>query len=240
MKHKQVFSMNLTGPIDYGFRNDYMFRAALQLSQKALIGLISSLLHLPPSAIKSVTITNPITLGATIEDKDFVLDTNVLLNNKGQNYSELKPVIHIGFLDYTLFPERPEFYATYRLLNLKDHFEYSDKLTLSVVDLKHIELATDADKAYGIDKWAALFRSISWEEILMTAKNDEYLMEATKTLYNLNADDMVRQRCQARMDAELQEQYLLKKIDTLTAENAAKDAEIESLKKELASLQQNV
>lgn len=27
MKHKQVFSMNLTGPIDYGFRNDYMFRA---------------------------------------------------------------------------------------------------------------------------------------------------------------------------------------------------------------------
>ena len=34
MKHKQVFSMNLTGPIDYGFRNDYMFRAALQLSQK--------------------------------------------------------------------------------------------------------------------------------------------------------------------------------------------------------------
>lgn len=128
-----------------------------------------------------------------------------------------------------------------------DHFEYSDKLTLSVVDLKHIELATDADKAYGIDKWAALFRSISWEEILMTAKNDEYLMEATKTLYNLNADDMVRQRCQARMDAELQEQYLLKKIDTLTtdndkltADNAAKDAEIEALKKELASLQQNV
>ena len=88
----------------------------------------------------------------------------------------------------------------------------------------------------------------------MTAKNDEYLMEATKTLYNLNADDMVRQRCQARMDAELQEQYLLKKIDTLTsdndrltadiniltADNTAKDAEIEALKKKLAELQQNV
>ena len=87
----------------------------------------------------------------------------------------------------------------------------------------------------------------------MTAKNDEYLMEATKTLYNLNADDMVRQRCQARMDAELQEQYLLKKIDTLTADNdkltadidkltadnATKDAEIETLKKQLSELQQN-
>ena len=80
----------------------------------------------------------------------------------------------------------------------------------------------------------------------MTAKNDEYLMEVTKTLYNLNADDMVRQRCQARMDADLQEQYLLKKIDTLTADNdkltadnAAKDAEIEALKRKLAELQQN-
>lgn len=80
----------------------------------------------------------------------------------------------------------------------------------------------------------------------MTAKNDEYLMEVTKTLYNLNADDMVRQRCQARMDAELQEQYLLKKIDTLTADNdkltadnAAKGAEIEALKRKLAELQQN-
>ena len=85
----------------------------------------------------------------------------------------------------------------------------------------------------------------------MTAKNDEYLMEATKTLYNLNADDMVRQRCQARMDAELQEQYLLKKIDALTtdndkltadndkltADNAAKGAEIEALKRKLAKLQ---
>lgn len=78
----------------------------------------------------------------------------------------------------------------------------------------------------------------------MTAKNDEYLMEVTKILYNLNTDDMVRQRCQARMDAELQEQYLLKKIDTLTADNdklaaanAAKDAEIEALKKKLAELQ---
>ena len=78
----------------------------------------------------------------------------------------------------------------------------------------------------------------------MTAKNDEYLMEATKTLYNLNADDMVRQRCQARMDAELQEQYLLKKIDALTtdndkltADNAAKDAESEALKRKLAELQ---
>ena len=102
MKHKQVFSMNLTGPIDYGFRNDYMFRAALQLSQKALTGLISSLLHLPPSAIKSVTITNPIALGATIEDKDFILDTNVLLNNNALINLEMQIYMKSFFLKTNL------------------------------------------------------------------------------------------------------------------------------------------
>ena len=58
---------------------------------------------------------------------------------------------------------------------------------------------------------------------------------------------MVRKRVKARMDEELQEEYLLKKIDTLTTDNdkvtgekAAKDTGIESLKKELASVHQNV
>ena len=35
----------------------------------------------------------------------------------GQDYSDVKPVIHIAFLDYSLFPEKPEFCATYRLMN---------------------------------------------------------------------------------------------------------------------------
>lgn len=40
---------------------------------------------------------------------------------RGQEYEEALPVHHIGFLDFTLFPEYPEFYATYRLLNVKNH-----------------------------------------------------------------------------------------------------------------------
>ena len=61
------------------------------------------------------------------------------------------PVIHIGFLDYTLFPDAPEFYATNMLLNVKNHRIYNDKFRLSVVDLTQIELATEEDKTYQID-----------------------------------------------------------------------------------------
>lgn len=104
-----------------------------------------------------------------------------------------------------------------------------------MVDLTKIELATDEDRAYGIHKWAALFKAISWEEIRMAAENNEYLMEATKTLYTLNSDEMVRRQCQAREDAERHEYLVKKKIEDLTAEIADKDAEIAALRAELAS-----
>lgn len=51
---------------------------------------------------------------------------------KGETYLETKPVHHIGFLGYNLEGFTPEFYATYMLLNVKNHEIYSDKLTLSV------------------------------------------------------------------------------------------------------------
>ena len=57
-----------------------MFRALLQQNNKVLTGLIASLLHLSPSEISSVEITNPIILGESINDKTFFLDIRVDLN----------------------------------------------------------------------------------------------------------------------------------------------------------------
>lgn len=116
----------------------------------------------------------------------------------GQDYSVAKPVIHIGFLDYALFPERPVFYDTYKLLSTHDYWKYSDSLTLGVVDLSRIDLATQEDKVCHIDSWARLFKSAIWEEIQMSASINEYLQEAANTLYTLNADEAVRKRCRDR------------------------------------------
>ena len=68
-------------------------------------------------------------------------------HSSGSDYAQVRPAIHIGFLDFTPFPEIPEFYSTYKLLNVKNHHLYSSKFMLSVVDLSQIELATDEDKA---------------------------------------------------------------------------------------------
>ena len=116
----------------------------------------------------------------------------------GQDYSEAKSAIHIGFLDYTLFKERPEFYASYKLINVKNHQKYSDSLTLNVVDLSRIDLATEEDRKYHIHEWALLFKSTTWEEIKMLASKDEYLQEASETMFRMSADDLVRKRCRDR------------------------------------------
>lgn len=139
---------------------------------------------------------------------------------RGQDYEEALPVHHIGFLDFTLFPDYPEFYATYQLLNIKTHYLYSSKFSLSVIDLNQIDLATVEDKLYGIDHWARLFKSRTWEELKMLVKDNEYLDAAAASLYEANADWMVRERCIARKLAERREKTLERDIKLLKEENS--------------------
>ena len=222
-----------TGPIDYTFTNDYMFRAILQKNLAVLKALICCLLHIPPEQVKSVEITNPIVLGQHIDSKEFVLDITVVMNDnthinlemqvenennwqyrslsylcrsydhlaKGQDYALTGAAIHIGFLDFTPFPEAPEFYAKYQLMNVKNHGLYTGKFELNVLDLNQIELATEEDKAYGIDHWARLFKAKTWEDLKMIAKQNAALQQATETLYALNCDQTIRDMCRAREDA---------------------------------------
>ena len=70
-----------TGPIDYTFTNDYMFRAILQKNAEVLKALICSMLHIPPEQVKRVEITNPIVLGQHIDSKEFILDITILMND---------------------------------------------------------------------------------------------------------------------------------------------------------------
>ena len=70
-----------------------------------------------------------------------------------------------------------------------------------MVDLSQIELASEEDKAYEIDRWARLFKARTWEELRMIAKNDPNLQQASNDLYVINADKIMRQQARARADA---------------------------------------
>ena len=147
--------------------------------------------------------------------------------NRGGKYKDAKPVIHIGFLDFSLEGAEPEFYATYKLANVKTGQIYSDNVTLCVVDLNKTELATDEDKKYGIDKWAKLFKAKTWEAVKMLAKEDVYINEASKTIYELCADFEVKKRCWEREEFEDYAERLAES-ETRLAESETKLAESEA------------
>jgi len=267
--------------IRYPLKNDYMFRAVFQSRPKALQGLCRSLLRLSPSDSLHIDLKNPIQLGAAIDNKEFVLDLALTINdslylnlemqlyndgywperslsytcrsfdnlNRGAGYDEVLPVLHIGFLDFTLFPEHPEFVAEYKMMNTNPAHRnfFSDKFRISVVDLTQIERATDEDKQYDIDLWARVLTAKTWEEIDMLAQDNEYLRETSNAMYELDQDRLIRQQCQAREDFlywERMKENRNKRIETELAETkvklanknaelANKDSELENQKAEI-------
>ncbi len=79
-------------------------------------------------------------------------------------------VIKIPFLlNFTLFPEYPEFYSTYQFLNAKNYAKYSDKLRLCVLNLTRIDLADEEDKRYHLDMLATQEKTINKQKQLSDA-----------------------------------------------------------------------
>lgn len=73
---------------------------------------------------------------------------------------------------------------------------------LSVVDLNRIEMVTQEDRKWGIDHWAALFKATTWEELKMLAEQDSVLRDAVTTMYEMTADEAIREQCKAREKQE--------------------------------------
>ena len=260
-----------TGEIEYNMTNDYMFRALFQKNNRALKGLLSSLLHMQPDEILLVEITNPIVIGEAIQDKEFRLDIKAMLNGyqqinlemqvvnrhdwpersigylsrmynnlqKGDQYIDTKPAIHIGILNFSPFEEQPIFYSRNLLMDVVQHRIYSSKFAVNVLDLSHIELATQEDKNWDLDFWARLFKAKTWEEMKMIAKDNEYFTEASNTLCDLYADFNVRERCRDREDYELEQKYLHDTIAQQESMLAQKDSMLEEKDNTIAQ-QQNM
>ena len=69
-----------TGELPFMLTNDYMFKVVLQTDETILCALLCSLLDLTPGDIHSIVITNPFVPGATVKDKDTILDIRLVLN----------------------------------------------------------------------------------------------------------------------------------------------------------------
>ena len=165
---------------------------------------------------------------------------------KGDNYNSDHAAYQIGFLNYTLFPEHAKFFSQYEMADIEDGFKFNRNFAIFVIDLGQIEMATKADKDSGLQKWCRLFKAQTYDELRRLSREDKTMSTVANDVFDKNADFATRKLAQDRADYIYWESRKDKKMADLEKANAEliksnseKEALIEKLQAELASLKSN-
>ena len=180
--------------------------------------------------IKSAEITNPIELGDSIDDKTYILDVNITLNNessivielqivnehnwperslgylcrnfdrlnRGDDYINLKPAILISILDFTLFADNPKFHSIYYLSDIENHFIYTSKFSIRVLDLTQINQAFNGQEQLVF--WAKMFQAKTQEDFDMLATENQLASTMSDAMKRFYEQKNIADQCRARED----------------------------------------
>jgi predicted transposase/invertase (TIGR01784 family) len=151
---------------------------------------------------------------------------------EGDDYSKLKETVLYCITDQDLIPgAEQEFYAGYKLLNVKNHKPYSDMIGINVLNLKYIDLATQEDIDDGLVYWAKLFLADTWEELQSLIGDHVDIEEVADLILELNTDNQAKEilEGQRRYREQLATQYAVGRMD----EREACKEEIEKLQDEV-------
>ena len=145
---------------------------------------------------------------------------------KGDLYTDVMPMHHIGFVCFNIFENHNILYDTFSLKNNDGTLIFSDKFMLSVVNLKQIDKASDEDVQYNLDKWCRFITAQSWEELQILAKEDSYMEATANTLYMFNSDFDARENAIRRKEYYDAIAYRDRKMDEMDVIIAKQDVAI--------------
>ncbi|MBR5968393.1 MAG: Rpn family recombination-promoting nuclease/putative transposase [Lachnospiraceae bacterium] len=149
----------------------------------------------------------------------------------GDDYQDTPGIWQISFCDFCLFPDRPEFYANYMMINVRDPKSlYSEKLRISNVDLTHIDLATEADVHAGLVDWARMFKAQTWEELKMLAQENKHIEQAVSSAWQLSEDERIREQMRRRDEDKRYWNSVLRRLEK--AEQRAEETEQRAIEAE--------
>ena len=142
----------------------------------------------------------------------------------GGDYEDIFPSMQVCIVPKDLFSDvPPEFYSRYYMINDANGHIYSRDFSLRVLYLNHTDMATDSDKASGLDYWAEAFLATTWEELKVLADKGEIFRKVAEEMYTVNAD--VSQRSIAEAHRKYVETYTTLKNIADRAEKKALEAE---------------
>ncbi len=131
----------------------------------------------------------------------------------GDDYLELHPVIGIHFLDYTLFPDAPDFHYSFRFSDIRyPDLTLTDDLNLHIFELPGIEQYFEAQRTYDLLEWLHFFNHAS-EEGERTMKEhykNPMIHKALDVLQALSADEKTRELAERREKALKDESMFMK------------------------------
>lgn len=273
---------NATGVIKYSLKSDLIFHYVMQRSKAALLGLVCALKGIHPDEVKDLIVQNPIDLNSmgkeTVMDLKLIMNNDEILNielqvytdkywiqrsilylcraydsiGEGDDYSELKPTTHFCITDQDLFPDYPEFYSEYLLLNTKNHHPYTKKFGIKVLSLIHTDKATKEDISNNLIYWAELFKATTWEDFKKLAAGNPAIEEVGNMILELNTDNQAKEILEGQRryremiasqykagytDAKEEDANSMAEKDATIAE---KDAEIAEMKANMAEMKATI
>ena len=92
----------VSGPLDYTLLNDLLFRMVFEANQDGLKSLLAALLHLKESDIVNLEIKNPFRFGTRVDEKTYIYDIYLLLNNERKIHIELQVLSQSFWTDRSL------------------------------------------------------------------------------------------------------------------------------------------
>ena len=265
----------VTGQIEYTLTSDLVFHYVLQKSKAALKKLVCALKDIDPDDVMKIEVVNPIDLNSsfkeTIMDLKLTLNNNEIINielqvyvdnfwcprsilylcraydsiGNSEDYSNLKPTTHICITDKDLIEGSDEFYSHYLLLNTTNHIPYTTDFGINMLQLNHIDKATEDDVKNGLVYWAKLFMAETWEEFKALADGNEVIEEVGALIFELNYDNQAKEIMEGRRRyrEQLNTSYSAGRIDTeneLLPIIAQKNADLADAKATIAALEARI
>lgn len=127
--------------------------------------------------------------------------------SEGDDYNTLHKCIHIGILDFVLFPQMEEYYSCYHFWEDHRRQMYTDKMEIHVLELPKLA-ERDYPESDLLD-WARFLGADCREEMKRMAEKNEYLEKAYDRLNRISADEEKRLEYLAREMAIRDHNYLM-------------------------------
>lgn len=127
--------------------------------------------------------------------------------SEGENYGSLGKCIHVGILDFVLFPEVETYHSCYHFWEDARRQLYTDKMEIHILELP--KLAQKEYPASELLDWVRFLSADSREEMERMAEKNEYIEKAYERLKFMSADEIKRREYLAREIAIRDHNYLM-------------------------------